>query len=85
MLITIQLPKRGEDNGLYVSEGSAVPSVVKSVINITTSDGKTRVGDTLRYKLIASNVSAESSVWKDAKVADTLSEGQGLDKTSVKI
>ena len=48
-----------------ISKSPVVPSVIKSVQNLTSHDGKNYVGDTLKCSIVVSNKTLNSSIWQE--------------------
>lgn len=63
----------------------AVPVIVKSSENLSRQDGNTHVGDTIQYTVTVKNDSAQSTIWANAEMADTLPEGLELIEGSVQL
>ena len=61
----------GEGNA-QVSQ--AVPSLKKTGVNLTSTDGKNRVGDIIKYTITASNIGSDGSVWANAILSDQINE-----------
>ena len=65
-------------------EYMANPILKKIGANLTSKDGKTRVGDVIEYTITASNDGENGSVWANALLSDNISEYVILDEESVK-
>ena len=59
-----------------------VPSVKKVGENLTSTDGKTRVGDVIKYTITVSNVGKDGSIWRDVILSDYLNEYVVFDETN---
>lgn len=77
----------GDDGGVYVEKMNPVKYVSAAAANITSKDGKNRVGDKLRYTITIKNNAAQASTWAGVVLTDELAAGQALAGTlaSVKI
>ena len=64
-------------------EQMADPSVKKTGVNQTSTDGKTRVGDVIKYTITVSNVGKDGSILVDAKMSDYINEYVTLNANSV--
>ncbi|WP_162474070.1 hypothetical protein [endosymbiont 'TC1' of Trimyema compressum] len=61
----VLVSKEVTEAAVAISESPVVPSVIKSVQNLTSHDGKNYVGDTLKYSIVVSNKALNSSIWQD--------------------
>ncbi|MCL1976364.1 MAG: isopeptide-forming domain-containing fimbrial protein [Firmicutes bacterium] len=52
-----------------------VPQATKTAQNLTSTDGRIHVGDTLLYTITAKNAGDQYSNWTDVKIEDTLPAG----------
>ncbi|MCL2352727.1 MAG: Ig-like domain-containing protein [Firmicutes bacterium] len=60
-------------------------AITKTSSNITSADGYTHVGDTVRYTVTASNNGHADTVWAGVKATDTLPEYVSFVQNSIKI
>jgi len=68
------------DDGIEIGSGAPELNAAKSVENLTNSEGKNEVGDTLQYTITASNESLYS-IWKNVTIQDTIPEGVDFDSS----
>ena len=74
-----------QDKGMDIQMVPVVPSLVKTVANETSTDGKHKIGDILKYTVIVSNQATEKSAWTDVLITDTLPANVTLDESSITI
>ena len=61
------------------------PRLSKTTENLTSTDGKTRVGDRIKYTVTVSNYGSPKSYWTSAVLTDFIPDGLNLDVTTVKL
>jgi len=61
----------------------AVADVEKVGVNLSSTDGKTRVGDRIAYTITIGNVGEAGSVWADAVLTDIINAYVTLDTSSI--
>jgi fimbrial isopeptide formation D2 family protein len=60
-----------------------IPYMRKTVLNQTSSDNKTRVGDSLLYTVTIENRGSSKSYWTNAVMTDVIPDGLTLDEGSI--
>ena len=70
-------------SGSGPKEYMADPVLKKTGENLTNKNGKTRVGDVIKYTITATNAGETGSVWANALLSDDISEFVILDEDSV--
>lgn len=64
---------------------TVVPFMEKTSENMSSTDGKTHVGDTIKYTVTIRNDGSSKSVWKDVKLSDTLPAYVTIDTNTVRL
>jgi len=86
-VVQIQAPEDPSEPVNEVVQGKkpVLPYVTKTAQNLTSSDGKTRVGDTIQYTIIVGNSGSPKSYWTGAYLKDYIPVGLTLDFSTIRI